>query len=131
MFNNICIRIGAQTSSTGLITFDYVKVRCHEPSAIIPVLDYGICAEVLGFDWIHIKLLWVNLQVDINNSPIFVRYPNLQGKPDIGTAVEYRKASLASLDVSALDKPHYQLENMLRIFIHESNPDDACTIFLL
>ncbi|GKE45652.1 retrovirus-related pol polyprotein from transposon TNT 1-94, partial [Tanacetum coccineum] len=26
MFTNICIRIGAQTSSTGLITFDYVKV---------------------------------------------------------------------------------------------------------
>ncbi|GJU45917.1 putative reverse transcriptase domain-containing protein [Tanacetum coccineum] len=32
---NICIRVGAQTSSTGLITFDYVKVRCHELSAII------------------------------------------------------------------------------------------------
>ncbi|GKD53223.1 hypothetical protein Tco_1286610 [Tanacetum coccineum] len=44
---------------------------------------------------------------------------------DIGTAVEYQKASLASLDVSALDKPHLKLENLLRRFIHESNPDDA------
>ncbi|GJT33349.1 hypothetical protein Tco_0923768 [Tanacetum coccineum] len=41
------------------------------------------------------------------------------------TAVEYRKASLASLNVSALDKPHFKLENPLRRFIHESNPDDA------
>nr|GEV04196.1 retrovirus-related Pol polyprotein from transposon TNT 1-94 [Tanacetum cinerariifolium] len=82
---------------------------------------------VLGFDWIHLKLLLFNLQVDINNSPIFVRYLNLQGNPDIGTTVEYQKASLASLDVSALDKPHYQLENQLRRFIYESNPDDACT----
>nr|GEY29511.1 hypothetical protein [Tanacetum cinerariifolium] len=31
----------------------------------------------------------------------------------------------ASLNVSALDKPHFKLENPLRRFIHESNPDDA------
>ncbi|GKB92021.1 hypothetical protein Tco_0964293, partial [Tanacetum coccineum] len=44
---------------------------------------------------------------------------------DIRTDVEYRKALLASPDVSALDKPHVKLENMLRRFIHELNPDDA------
>ncbi|GKC98240.1 hypothetical protein Tco_1168515 [Tanacetum coccineum] len=43
----------------------------------------------------------------------------------VGMDVEYRKASLASLDVSALDKPHFKLKNMLRRFIHESNPDDT------
>ncbi|GJT66138.1 hypothetical protein Tco_1017618 [Tanacetum coccineum] len=48
------------------------------------------------------------------------------GNPNIRTAVEYQKALLASLDVSALDKPHFQLENLLRRFIHESNPDDTC-----
>ncbi|GKB94943.1 hypothetical protein Tco_0981080 [Tanacetum coccineum] len=37
------------------------------------------------------------------------------------------KALLASLDVSALDKPHFQLENLLRRFIRKSSPDDACT----
>ncbi|GJT88782.1 hypothetical protein Tco_1070499 [Tanacetum coccineum] len=47
------------------------------------------------------------------------------GNSDIGTAVEYQKASLASIDVSTLDKPHFQLENLSRRFIHESNPDDA------
>ncbi|GKE23355.1 hypothetical protein Tco_1434867 [Tanacetum coccineum] len=86
---------------------------------------------VLGFDGKRLKLLLFTLQVDINNSPIFVCYPNLQGTPDIGTVVEYRKASLASLDVSALDKPHFQLENLLGRFTHESNPDDARTIFIL
>ncbi|GJY04954.1 hypothetical protein Tco_0370894 [Tanacetum coccineum] len=45
--------------------------------------------------------------------------------PDLGTAVEYRRTSLASLKVSILDKPHFKLENLLRRFIHESNPDDA------
>ncbi|GKB22613.1 hypothetical protein Tco_0862014 [Tanacetum coccineum] len=45
--------------------------------------------------------------VDMNNSPIFIRYPNLQGNSDIGTVVVYRKASLASPDVPALDKPHF------------------------
>ncbi|GJS08921.1 gag-pol polyprotein [Tanacetum coccineum] len=49
----------------------------------------------------------------------------------LGTAVGYQKAWLASLDVSALDKPHYQLENLSRRFIRESNPDDTCTIFIL
>nr|GEV56659.1 hypothetical protein [Tanacetum cinerariifolium] len=43
----------------------------------------------------------------------------------VGTAVGYRKASLASLDVSALDKPNFKLENLVRRFIHETNPDDA------
>ncbi|GJX52472.1 hypothetical protein Tco_0280841 [Tanacetum coccineum] len=47
------------------------------------------------------------------------------GNSDIGTAVEYQKALLASLDESTLDKPHFKLENLLRRFIHESNPDDA------
>ncbi|GKA71116.1 reverse transcriptase domain-containing protein [Tanacetum coccineum] len=47
------------------------------------------------------------------------------GNPDSGTAVEYRRTSLASLDVSVLDKPHFKLENLLRRFIHESNPNDA------
>ncbi|GKB53143.1 hypothetical protein Tco_0903896 [Tanacetum coccineum] len=61
----------------------------------------------------------------INDSPIFVCYPYLHGNPNIGTAVEYQKASLASIDMSTLDKPHFQLENLLRRFIHESNPDDA------
>ncbi|GJY38910.1 zinc knuckle CX2CX4HX4C containing protein [Tanacetum coccineum] len=50
---------------------------------------------------------------------------NLQGNPDIGTTVEYRKALLASLDMSPLDKPHFQLENMLRRLFHESNLDDT------
>nr|GEX69405.1 retrovirus-related Pol polyprotein from transposon TNT 1-94 [Tanacetum cinerariifolium] len=49
----------------------------------------------------------------------------------LGIAVEYQKDLLASPDVSALDKPHYQLENLSRRFIHESNPDDADTIFIL
>ncbi|GJU55672.1 hypothetical protein Tco_1229386 [Tanacetum coccineum] len=61
--------------------------------------------------------------MDINNSPIFVCYPNLN--LDIGTAVKYRKASLASLDMSTLDKPHFQLKNLLSRFIYGSNPDDA------
>ncbi|GJU68671.1 uncharacterized mitochondrial protein-like protein [Tanacetum coccineum] len=65
--------------------------------------------------------------VDFNDLPIFVCYPNLQGNPDIGTTVEYQKTPLASLDLSALDKPHFQLKNLLRRFIHESNADDACT----
>ncbi|GJW64210.1 hypothetical protein Tco_0116094 [Tanacetum coccineum] len=73
----------------------------------------------------HLKLLLLTLHVNINNSPIFIRYPNLQGNPDIGTNVEYRKALLAPLDVLALDKLHFQIENMSRRFIHESNPDDA------
>ncbi|GJU57400.1 hypothetical protein Tco_1235166 [Tanacetum coccineum] len=38
---------------------------------------------------------------------------------------EYRKASLASLDVSVLDRLHYELKNVLRRFIYESNPNDA------
>ncbi|GKA41848.1 hypothetical protein Tco_0734508 [Tanacetum coccineum] len=38
----------------------------------------------------------------------------------VGTAVGYRKALLASPDVSALDKSHYQLENLSRRFIYES-----------
>ncbi|GKB27488.1 hypothetical protein Tco_0866889 [Tanacetum coccineum] len=32
---------------------------------------------------------------------------------------------LASLGVPALDKPRFQIENLSRRFIHESNPDDA------
>nr|GEV64990.1 hypothetical protein [Tanacetum cinerariifolium] len=44
---------------------------------------------------------------------------------DMGTVVEYQKALLASLDVSALDKPHLQLKYLSRRFIYESNPDDA------
>ncbi|GJV51087.1 hypothetical protein Tco_1446828 [Tanacetum coccineum] len=82
---------------------------------------------LLGFKGKHLKLLLFTLQVDINNSPLFVCYPNLQGNSDIGTAVEYQKALLASLDVSTLDKTYFQLENLLRRFIHESNPNDACT----
>ncbi|GKB48584.1 hypothetical protein Tco_0899337, partial [Tanacetum coccineum] len=58
-------------------------------------------------------------------SPMFVRYPYLYGNPNIGTAVEYQKALLASLDVSTLDKPHLQLEYLSRRFIYESNSDDA------
>ncbi|GJV35330.1 hypothetical protein Tco_1407807 [Tanacetum coccineum] len=73
----------------------------------------------------------IAVAVCINDSPIFVCYPYLYKNPDIGTAVEYRKALLASLDVSTLDKPHLQLENLSRRFIHESNPDDEGTIFIL
>ncbi|GJZ81179.1 hypothetical protein Tco_0646173 [Tanacetum coccineum] len=62
---------------------------------------------------------------EINNSPIFVRYPNLQGNSDIGTTMEYRKALLASLDVPALDKPHIKLETYQEDSFQESNPDDA------
>ncbi|GKA99654.1 hypothetical protein Tco_0827648 [Tanacetum coccineum] len=58
--------------------------------------------------------------VRINGSPIFVRYPYLYGNPDIGTAVEYQKYLLASIGVSALDKPQLQLENLSRRFIYES-----------
>ncbi|GJU66216.1 hypothetical protein Tco_1252475 [Tanacetum coccineum] len=47
------------------------------------------------------------------------------GNPDIGTAVEYQKALLVSLDVLALDKLHFQLENLSRRFKNESNPDDT------
>ncbi|GJR83671.1 hypothetical protein Tco_0154456 [Tanacetum coccineum] len=43
----------------------------------------------------------------------------------MGTFVEYRKTLLVSQDASALDKPHFHLKNLLRRFIHESNPDDA------
>ncbi|GJZ87287.1 hypothetical protein Tco_0658897 [Tanacetum coccineum] len=60
-----------------------------------------------------------------NDLPLFVCYHYLYGNPDIGTDVGYRKASLAYLDVSALDKPHFQLENLSRRLIHESNPDDV------
>ncbi|GJX74251.1 hypothetical protein Tco_0312846, partial [Tanacetum coccineum] len=38
---------------------------------------------------------------------------------------EYQKSSLASLEVSVLDRPHFKLENLLRRFIRESSPDDA------
>ncbi|GJY06655.1 putative ribonuclease H-like domain-containing protein [Tanacetum coccineum] len=62
-----------------------------------------------------------------NDSPILVCYPYLYGNPDIGTAMEYRKALLASLGMSALDKPHIQLENLSSRFIHDSNPDGAGT----
>ncbi|GJW55358.1 retrovirus-related pol polyprotein from transposon TNT 1-94 [Tanacetum coccineum] len=48
-----------------------------------------------------------------------------------GTAVDDQKALLVCLDVSALDNPHSKLENMSRKFIHESNPDDACTLVIL
>ncbi|GJS82430.1 hypothetical protein Tco_0748971 [Tanacetum coccineum] len=67
----------------------------------------------------------ISTKVCNNDSPIFVRYPYLYGNPDIGTAVGYRKVLLASPDVSVLDKLHYQLENLSRRFIHESNPNDA------
>ncbi|GKC01062.1 hypothetical protein Tco_0987198, partial [Tanacetum coccineum] len=80
---------------------------------------------VLGLDGKQLKLLLLTLQVDNNNSPIFVCYPNLQRNLGIRTVVEYQKALLASLDMSALDKLHFQLENLLRRFIHESNPDDV------
>ncbi|GJY49463.1 hypothetical protein Tco_0439419, partial [Tanacetum coccineum] len=46
-------------------------------------------------------------------------------KQHYGTTVEYQKASFASLDMSALDKLHFQPENLLRRFTHESNPDDV------
>ncbi|GJX05802.1 hypothetical protein Tco_0193734 [Tanacetum coccineum] len=52
----------------------------------------------------------------------------MRKNPDIGIGVEYQKASLASADVSALDKPHFQL---LRRFIHYANHEDACTVFIL
>ncbi|GJS34090.1 hypothetical protein Tco_0532472 [Tanacetum coccineum] len=39
------------------------------------------------------------------------------GNPDLGIVVEYQKALLVSLDVSALDKPHIKLENLSRSFI--------------
>ncbi|GJU84391.1 hypothetical protein Tco_1291937 [Tanacetum coccineum] len=80
---------------------------------------------VLGLDGKQLKLLLLTLQVDNNNSPIFVCYLNLQRNLGIRTVVEYQKALLASLDMSALDKLHFQLENLLRRFIHESNPDDV------
>ncbi|GKD79472.1 hypothetical protein Tco_1342093 [Tanacetum coccineum] len=52
-------------------------------------------------------------------------YPILNRNLDLGTVVEYRKALLASRNISTLDKPHIKLENLLRRFLHESNPDDA------
>ncbi|GJS73057.1 putative reverse transcriptase domain-containing protein [Tanacetum coccineum] len=73
-----------------------VKMRLHQLIMIWLVLALE---KVLGFDGKRLKLLLFTLQVDINNSPIFVCYPNLQGNPNIGTAMEYRKALLASLDV--------------------------------
>ncbi|GJV35659.1 hypothetical protein Tco_1408136, partial [Tanacetum coccineum] len=36
-------------------------------------------------------------------------------------------AVVSVLDVSALDKLHFELENLSRRFIHESNPNDAGT----
>ncbi|GKC27522.1 hypothetical protein Tco_1034816 [Tanacetum coccineum] len=60
-----------------------------------------------------------------NGNPSSVNIKQHYGNPDSGTVVEYRRTSLASLDVSVLDKPHFKLENMSRRFIHESNPDDA------
>nr|GEW83330.1 retrotransposon protein, putative, unclassified [Tanacetum cinerariifolium] len=71
------------------------------------------------------KVVVAYFTVCINDSPIFVYYPYLYGNPDIGTVVEYQKASLAYLDMSALDIPHYQLENLSSRFIHELNPDKA------
>ncbi|GJV68443.1 hypothetical protein Tco_1483952 [Tanacetum coccineum] len=59
----------------------------------------------------------------LNNTTVVIQ-PHI-GNPDLGTAVEYRRTLLASLKVSILDKPHFKLENLLRRFIHESNPDDA------
>ncbi|GJU26477.1 hypothetical protein Tco_1165098 [Tanacetum coccineum] len=70
------------------------------------------------------KIVVSYFTVFINDSPIFACYPNLHGNLDIGTIVEYRRTSFASLDVSVLDKLHFKLENMLRRFIHESNHDD-------
>ncbi|GJY75099.1 hypothetical protein Tco_0479530 [Tanacetum coccineum] len=71
------------------------------------------------------KIVVVHFTVCNNDSPIFVCSPYLYRNPDIGTAAEYQKALLTSLDMLALDKPHLQLENLLRRFIHESNPDDV------
>nr|GEW84390.1 hypothetical protein [Tanacetum cinerariifolium] len=60
----------------------------------------------------------------------------LQMLTDLTTQVEghrkerlwnIKKTSLTSLDVSVLDKPHLNLENLLRTFIYESNPDEAGT----
>ncbi|GJU93706.1 hypothetical protein Tco_1318462 [Tanacetum coccineum] len=79
----------------------------------------------------NIKIVVAYFTVCINDSPIFVHYPYLYGNLDIGTTMEYQKASLASHDMSALDKPLFQLENMLRRFIHESSPDDARKIVSL
>ncbi|GKC09037.1 retrovirus-related pol polyprotein from transposon TNT 1-94 [Tanacetum coccineum] len=45
--------------------------------------------------------------------------------PNLGTVVEYQKASLASLYVSCLDKQHFKLEDQLRRFFHESNPNEV------
>ncbi|GJU36898.1 reverse transcriptase domain-containing protein [Tanacetum coccineum] len=49
----------------------------------------------------------------------------LEWNLDLGMALEYGRTLLASLDVSVLDKPHFNLENLLRRFIHELNLDDA------
>ncbi|GKE36966.1 hypothetical protein Tco_1460371 [Tanacetum coccineum] len=75
--------------------------------------------DLTGNTKIVVAYLYGNT-VRINGSPIFVRYPYLYGNPDIGTAVEYQKYLLASIGVSALDKPQLQLENLSRRFIYES-----------
>nr|GEV45502.1 hypothetical protein [Tanacetum cinerariifolium] len=59
-----------------------------------------------------------------NSSSINIKQ-HCDRNPDIGVILEYQKASLASLDVSTLEIPHFKLENLLRRFIQESNPDDA------
>ncbi|GJY19496.1 zinc knuckle CX2CX4HX4C containing protein [Tanacetum coccineum] len=60
-----------------------------------------------------------------NENPSSVNIKQHCGNPDSRTALEYQRNSLASLDVSVLDKPHFKLENLSRRLIHESDPNDA------
>ncbi|GJZ29703.1 hypothetical protein Tco_0574350 [Tanacetum coccineum] len=80
---------------------------------------------VMRIDEKRLNLLKCTSMIHLNS------YPNSNKNPDSGTAVEYQKKSLASLDISVLDKPHFKLENMLRRFIHESNLDDPGRVFIL
>nr|GEV42163.1 hypothetical protein [Tanacetum cinerariifolium] len=52
-------------------------------------------------------------------------YPISNGNRDLGKVMEYRKASLASLDLSALHKLHFKMENYEGDSFHKSNPDAA------
>ncbi|GJV31759.1 RNA-directed DNA polymerase, eukaryota [Tanacetum coccineum] len=104
--NDSALSLGKKTCTpnTVICANSYLSICTSMDSE--PISSNG-STNVLRFDGKLLKLLLFTLQVDINNSPIFVRYPNLYRNQDIGTDVEYQNASLASPDMLALDKPHF------------------------
>nr|GEV09847.1 hypothetical protein [Tanacetum cinerariifolium] len=118
--------------------FDKIPMYCDSKAAMAiscnPVQHY--CTKHINVRYHSIKEQVENgivelyfIEIDYQLADLFMndlskeRFEYLVGR--LGTAVEYQKVSLTSLDVSALDKPHLQLKNLLRRFIHESSPDYA------